>query len=338
MLGLEPERRSRTRSCSRTLGFDRALEVVAPARRDSAARATSLRVVAWNAQRCRDPEAAAAMLRATGGAIFLLSELDRGMARTRQRDTAARARGRGSAAASRSAVEFLELGLGDAQRARRARGRGERARLSRRRDPRVRRVAGRAAISCGSSAAAAGSTGRSASGAWADASPYCVGCRSAGARSRSPRSTSRVTPIPTSARRSSTRSSTRSTRSLPARPRWSAATSTRTRSRASSSPTARCSRARSTPILAGSRRRSRTSRSSRCAERRGFEFRACNAVGTSTERRARGDGSARGTLALDWFFARGLECSEPAVIDAVDPASGAALSDHEAISVTIRCR
>jgi hypothetical protein len=74
------------------------------------------------------------------------------------------------------------------------------------------------------------------------------------------------------------------------------------------------------------------------AERRGYDWRACNAVGTSTERRRRGDGHARGTLALDWFFARGLDVSAPEVIAAVDPGSGSALSDHEAIAVTIRCR
>jgi hypothetical protein len=62
------------------------------------------------------------------------------------------------------------------------------------------------------------------------------------------------------------------------------------------------------------------------AEQRGFEWRACNAVGSSTERRTRTDGSVRGVLALDWFFARGLDVSEPAVIDAVDPRTGAALS------------
>jgi len=95
----------------RTLGFDRALEVVAPPR-ESPAPAESLRVVAWNAQRCRDPEAAAALLRATGGGIFLLSELDLGMARSRQRHTPrelARHLGCGYA----FGVEFLELGLGD---------------------------------------------------------------------------------------------------------------------------------------------------------------------------------------------------------------------------------
>jgi endonuclease/exonuclease/phosphatase family metal-dependent hydrolase len=74
------------------------------------------------------------------------------------------------------------------------------------------------------------------------------------------------------------------------------------------------------------------------AERHGYDWRGCNVLGASTERRTHGDGSVRGALALDWFFARGLEVSEAAVIDAVDPETGSALSDHEAIAVTIRCR
>jgi endonuclease/exonuclease/phosphatase family metal-dependent hydrolase len=69
------------------------------------------------------------------------------------------------------------------------------------------------------------------------------------------------------------------------------------------------------------------------ASARGFDWRRCNAVG-STERR-RGPGpSARGALKLDWFFARGLAASAAEVIPAVD-GSGAALSDHEAIAVTV---
>ena len=67
----------------------------------------------------------------------------------------------------------------------------------------------------------------------------------------------------------------------------------------------------------------------------GFERRACNA-GLPTERRRGEEGSRRGTLRLDWFFARGLDCSAPEVLAALDPATGEALSDHEAIAVTIR--
>jgi endonuclease/exonuclease/phosphatase family metal-dependent hydrolase len=66
----------------------------------------------------------------------------------------------------------------------------------------------------------------------------------------------------------------------------------------------------------------------------GFDFTACNCTGTSTQRNPEG----RGALHLDWFFARGLETSHPEVIAAVDPDSGAPLSDHEAIAVTIHPR
>jgi hypothetical protein len=45
--------------------------------------------------------------------------------------------------------------------------------------------------------------------------------------------------------------------------------------------------------------------------------------------------SARGLLKLDWFFARSLSCRDPAVVEAVHPGTGAALSDHEAIAVTV---
>jgi endonuclease/exonuclease/phosphatase (EEP) superfamily protein YafD len=72
------------------------------------------------------------------------------------------------------------------------------------------------------------------------------------------------------------------------------------------------------------------------AERAGFDRRACNAAG-STERRREPAPSARGTLKLDWFFARGLAAWDPEVIAAVDE-TGAALSDHEAIGVTVAPR
>ena len=97
----------------RSLGFDAALEVAAPLR-EHPTPAQSLRVVAWNAQRCRDPEASAAMLRGTGGEIFLLSELDCGMARSQQRHTTRELAARLGCGYA-FGVEFLELGLGDAR-------------------------------------------------------------------------------------------------------------------------------------------------------------------------------------------------------------------------------
>jgi endonuclease/exonuclease/phosphatase family metal-dependent hydrolase len=91
------------------LGFDAALEVE-PAPQPLAG--PELRVVAWNAQRCRDPEAGAALLAATQAHVFLLSELDHGMARSDQRLGARELAARLGAAAF--GVEFLELGLVDA--------------------------------------------------------------------------------------------------------------------------------------------------------------------------------------------------------------------------------
>jgi endonuclease/exonuclease/phosphatase family metal-dependent hydrolase len=72
------------------------------------------------------------------------------------------------------------------------------------------------------------------------------------------------------------------------------------------------------------------------AERAGFEWRTCNALGVPTHRHGAPGGSTRGRLKLDWFLCRGLEASSPRVLDAVDPGSGAALSDHEAIEVRVR--
>jgi endonuclease/exonuclease/phosphatase family metal-dependent hydrolase len=70
------------------------------------------RVAAWNLQRGRFPAEAAALLRACGADICLLSELDSGMARTMNRNVPAEvaaALGAGYA----YGVEFVELGLGD---------------------------------------------------------------------------------------------------------------------------------------------------------------------------------------------------------------------------------
>lgn len=70
-------------------------------------------------------------------------------------------------------------------------------------------------------------------------------------------------------------------------------------------------------------------------ERAGFDRHRCN-LGEATQRSRTEGGSRRGTFKLDWIFTRGLEARDPAVIDAVDPSTGAALSDHEAIAVTVR--
>jgi endonuclease/exonuclease/phosphatase family metal-dependent hydrolase len=67
----------------------------------------------------------------------------------------------------------------------------------------------------------------------------------------------------------------------------------------------------------------------------GFDWRACNIAGAATQR-TRPDGTPAPPFGkIDWFFARGLDCSAPAILPAVDGA-GVAISDHELIAVTIR--
>jgi endonuclease/exonuclease/phosphatase family metal-dependent hydrolase len=82
-----------------------------------------LRVVAWNVQRGRRPAELAHVLRASGAGVCLLSELDDGMARTHNEDTA-----EAIAVANRAGyafgVEFIELGLGDEAEQRAAAGQG----------------------------------------------------------------------------------------------------------------------------------------------------------------------------------------------------------------------
>ncbi len=68
------------------------------------------------------------------------------------------------------------------------------------------------------------------------------------------------------------------------------------------------------------------------AESRGYDWRGCNDVEASTHRLR--SPSRRSGAHLDWFLTRGLRARDPAVIDAVDD-GGEALSDHELIAVTL---
>ena len=82
-----------------------------------------LRVVAWNVQRGRRPAELAHVLRASGAGVCLLSELDDGMARTENENTAD-AIATGIGACYGFGVEFIELGLGDEAERRAAAGHG----------------------------------------------------------------------------------------------------------------------------------------------------------------------------------------------------------------------
>ncbi len=316
-----------------TLGFDRALEL-SPARIASEPAGESLRVVAWNAQRCRDPEAAAALLRASGGEIFLLSELDHGMARSRQRHAARELATRLDCGYA-FGIEFLELGLGDASE--REAHAGEQNEVG---------FHG-GAILCPRAFVEPALVRVERSGRWFDGA---LGERRVGGRvavlCRLPVGPQLVTfasvhleshsdPEERAAQLEAVLDAiealapgapalvggdvnTHSLDRVELADRVALARALEADPRRLADPIAH------EPLFA-------------LAERRGYDWRACNAVGTSTERRTRQGVSARGTLALDWFFARGLRVSEPTVLEALDPASGVALSDHEPIAVTIRC-
>ncbi len=83
-----------------------------PDRGDVVALAGWVRVAAWNVQRGRRPAALAALLRSCAADIASLSELDSGMARTRNADVPAELAG-ALRCAYAYGVEFVELGLGD---------------------------------------------------------------------------------------------------------------------------------------------------------------------------------------------------------------------------------
>jgi endonuclease/exonuclease/phosphatase family metal-dependent hydrolase len=69
-------------------------------------------------------------------------------------------------------------------------------------------------------------------------------------------------------------------------------------------------------------------------EERRYDYEKCNTLGVATQR-TRPDGTPPPPLGrIDWFFSRGLTASDPATIAAVDD-SGSAISDHEVLAVTV---
>ena len=307
------------------LGFADALELAPPPA--PAAPARELRVVAWNAQRGTEPARAAALLRATGADAFLLSEVDVGMARTAQahvpHELAARL-GVGFA----FAVEFLELGLGDAHE--RALHAGKEnsvgwhgaALLARQplREPRVARV--------------------EPGGRWFDGA---LGERRIGSRIAvlaklallDSRGAAREVALAAIHLESHSDPDERAAqlaavfdaldRLAPGAPalvggdanthslgRPELEDRAHLRAALAADPSRLADPVAHEPLFA-------------LAETRGFAWRSANLPGRSTYKR---DG--RGALALDWFFARGLEVADPEVIPT------GALSDHEGIGLTIR--
>jgi endonuclease/exonuclease/phosphatase family metal-dependent hydrolase len=71
------------------------------------------------------------------------------------------------------------------------------------------------------------------------------------------------------------------------------------------------------------------------AESYGYQWKSCNRLGVPTQRLSPRSSSGLRRMKLDWFLSRGLATSSPEMIRADDPHDGSELSDHDAVSVTI---
>ncbi len=67
----------------------------------------------------------------------------------------------------------------------------------------------------------------------------------------------------------------------------------------------------------------------------GYEWKTCNRPGVPTQRLSPRSSSGLRRMKLDWFLSRGLATSSPEMIRADDPHDGSELSDHDAVSVAI---
>jgi len=290
--------------------------------------ARSCRIVAWNAERCRTPRAAAAMLAPLGAAAWLLTELDVGMARSGQSHTA-RELAKHWGAGFAFAVEFLELGLGGANEQEEHAGKENEVgyhgaailsphALERPAVVRLdtggdwwdgqrgeKRVGGRIAVLATLEVAGTPVT---------LASVHLE--NHAGPERRDTQTAALLDAIDAYA---------------PAQPALLGGDfNTHGLSLAALEDREQLARElRDDP----NRLRSPIAHEPlfQRLERADFDVEQSNCVATSTQRTPDG----RGSLHLDWFFTRGLETSAPAVVAALDPDTGETLSDHEALVVTI---
>lgn len=313
------------------LPFADAVELQAPAA--GTPLPASARVVAWNAERCRDVEAAARLLAASGADVLLLSELDHGMARSGQAHTA-RALAARLGCGYAFAVEFLELDLGGpAERAALPAGAenefGYHGNAILSRAP-LRRPA---LVRLGDD------------GAWFDGArgERRVGGRIAVvAQVELAGSPVTIAAVHLESHGDPAQRAAQTAALLDALDEYDPAAPVliggdlNTFSLGLAQVSDR--EALAAALRADPDRWRRPERHEplfALAEARGYEWRAANRIGEPTHRHATASGSARGQLKLDWLLARGLAASAPAVIDAVDPVTGAALSDHEAVAATV---
>jgi endonuclease/exonuclease/phosphatase family metal-dependent hydrolase len=291
--------------------------------------------VAWNAERCKHVGPSTELLRAAGAQVALMTEMDDGMARSGQKRTLAEiADGLGAGYAY--AVEFIELGLGDAREqgwhagldnARGLHGNGVLATAALERpaairlerggrwfveDPHQKRVGGRIAalaeVPLGAGRAAVAAVHFESH---TDRADRALQMRTliAGMAAYAP---GLPWLIGGDFNANSLDMSSRAlgpdgvARALAEDPRRFA------------------DPVRHEPLFA-------------VAAEHGLDWQGCNVAGATTTRDLDDGTPPSPHTKIDWFFSRGLACAEPAVIAAVDR-EGRAISDHEAIAVTVALR
>jgi len=298
----------------------------------SAVAPSALRVVAWNAERCKHVGPSVALLRAAGADVALMTEMDDGMARSGQHRTLAAiadALGAGYA----FGVEFIELGLGDAREqawhagetnSNGLHGNGILARVPMRRPAVIRLEAtGRWFVADAYQKRVGGRIATVAEVALGDAWVAVAAVHFESQTDRADRA-------------AQMRALVAGMRAYAPDLPWLIGGDFNTNSfdigfrEVGKDDLAAA-------LAADPHRLSDPSRHEpmfEVAAAAGLDWSACNRAHATTMRTLP-DGRPEEPFAkIDWFFSRGLACSDPAVIPAVD-ARGAAVSDHEAIAVTV---
>jgi endonuclease/exonuclease/phosphatase family metal-dependent hydrolase len=326
----QPRERALHAELAAGMPFLDAVEVEPPPR--PRALGASARVLAWNAERCKRPDASARWLDALGADVLLLSELDHGMARSGQRHAARELAARLGCGYA-FAVEFLELELG-----------GEREREE-------QRGAENAVGYHGNAILARAPLGRPAvvrlesDGGWFDGArgerrlggriavlaqldlagtPVCFAAVHLESHGDPPQRAAQLSALLAAIDAYAPDAPTVIGGDLNSFSLGLAdlADPARVAAALRDDPERWAHPDRHEPLFAAARAA-------------GYDWRGCNVDGEPTHRTAAPTGSARGRLKLDWFLCRDLRAHAPRVHAAVESASGGALSDHEAIEVRI---
>jgi endonuclease/exonuclease/phosphatase family metal-dependent hydrolase len=326
LLRLPPSRESHAEALARHRAlFDRLELAPPPVARVLAGPA---RVAFWNVERGKDLDASAALLGGLATDVFLLCELDLGMARSGQAHTT-RALARRLGTGYAFAVEFLELGLGDAKERTWHAGEINQAGLH------------GAAILSASALERPAVIRLETTGDWFDGrhGERRVGGRIAVAATvRIARTPVTLVSVHFESHGDPAQRAAQMARLIEAIDAYAPGQPVLIGGDLNSSTTGR-DWARGTgtkPVLPVERVLDPVPYEPmfEVAAGHGFDWRACNALDVPTQR-TRPDGTPTPPLGkIDWFLCRDLVASDPATLPAID-GQGVAISDHEVLAVTI---